>query len=308
MRSSWLRAAVLLFFALVGFAQPSGWPTGGPRKTINVSQNTISDEALFSAEGNLLQTTRGVLMQAKATFSTPNGTIVPMSAVRLARVGVGADAVPCVHIGTSDCTRFPISRDAVYSLAHFVANGRVRAFTLPSDGNDAQEIIRQIEMEMVPAGDRKNSWIARELNAPEFVRLFSYVDFDIPFHFTDAAIEPSFAASLRDRLNKRLGGSRPESNLDVEDATYVNADIHAFFRARTRGGAVVCDGVPARYHWILGRGQRVAYIHDIEFASAIGTSSAHRALATEALKVFCTTAVLRAVRSAAPASYDAWMR
>jgi hypothetical protein len=284
------------------------------------SRNALDIEEILDSQGAYLEYTRGVLMQALASFRGNDGKPVASSGVSVSVLESesGSARVPCLRIGPSSCGKILLSVAEVRAIARFVANGRYRAFTLPSDGPDVDRIIAAIREDMVPVADSypKKDWIARELAAADFARIFRFIDYDDPFSFTSRIVGRIFAEPARREMNAKVGHFVIPKTKIVDD-TYFNTDLHANLVARVSGNAMICDGLPTRYHWELHAGYRFAYVREIEFALPDFKNPEymrflnkrmplfnveHMRSSIEAQSVFCTTAILRTLQKEHPSA------
>lgn len=269
--------------------------------TGGTGNNSLAAQNLFDRQNSFLQAFRGVLMQSFASFQNISGQTVSIADVSIEEVSTGSERVFCLRIGSDVCGNFLLTPEQVKAILLFVQNGSYGAFTLPDNGPNPERIINQIKEDMVPVNDGffLDDWIAKELATPKFVRIFRYVDYEGFYSFSSATFEEAIAEDLRKQLNTELGHvNRPSS--EIEEETWINTDLHANFAARVVDSLVVCDGLPARYHWVLFKGERYAYVDKIEFAAPVFIDENHKQLYMEAQTVFCTTAILRTLHNSNP--------
>jgi hypothetical protein len=269
--------------------------------TINMGATGSTGMSAFLARGSPVRmSTRGVLMQATASFRGTAALPVEADKVMIVQTTKNGQIQFCLKIADEECASFSLRTDQLRALANFVANGRTQAFTWPADNWSLEDqIVSSIEDKMVRVGDGfdRDDWIAKELPAPLFARVFRYIDYD--GRFVNPDLKKQEAERIRTLENEAVGSRQPEGN--IEDLTYVNADFHAGFVAyayKASGAttaSVECAGVPARYRWELGEGQSHAFLTAIEFAIPKLEDAQHTELFWEAQGVFCTAAIFRAL-------------
>lgn len=213
----------------------------------------------------------------------------------------------CLEIRNDGCSEISIPPKEFERLLAFVRNNRVIAFSLP--GNAPNNRVSSVRSALIRAGlgptsfngtERRDDWIALELDDEYFASVFRLIDFDPPSFVSDR--EPEATETLRTSINNQLGhdGARPGGR--VIDTTWLNADLHSLFLAQSQSGRLVCTGLPARFSWELMDGERTAYITSVGFAAEPTSPST---LLYRAHQVFCLAAVLRRLQRDHPSSLQA---
>lgn len=261
------------------------------------SRNSLSLQAMLGDTARTLRVTRGVLFQSLAGFSTPTGEGVSPEDVILVREGNDV----CIRIEGSPCAPLDFSFAELSGIFEFVSSGRHVAFTAPTSFNNPGEI-ESIASGMGLGKSRfGEQWIAGELDMERLYNILEYVDFSEGF-----ADSTSSLFDDRRRMENSLSGlNYTEDEIlsaimtnNIVDGTYFNADFYADYVVSVeKSGDLLCEGLPARYHWFLLRGDEKAFLYDVEPANA-GISVINR----EALSMFCTTAIIRRLNEDAPDS------
>ncbi|WP_187431195.1 hypothetical protein ROLI_013580 [Roseobacter fucihabitans] len=270
---------------------------------------------LFDGEGDLLEISRGVIMQGIAGFASSSGEAVPPAQVSVNRNRTwyffGVDSY-CIKIGNADCAEVSIPPENFERLLEFVQNHRLIAFSLPGNARDGRvEFVRRAltraglvptsfyPLEIYYGREARVDWIAQELDNEYFASMFRLVDFDTPPFVSNR--EGDTAEILRNRINTQLGHTQEPAGRIV-DNTWLNADLESFFVMQALNGELVCSGLPARFTWRLVEGQRNAFITRVQYAAEPTSQSS---LLYRAHQVFCITAVLRRLQSDNPNSLSA---
>jgi hypothetical protein len=209
----------------------------------------------------------------------------------------------CISIAGSICAPLDFNFSEVSSILGFVASGNHIAFTAPSsadDPADVEDIALSKGLEKSRYGEH---WIARDLDTARLYEILNFIDFS-----------PDFVDDTSDKFEGRRREENALSGLEyteedflvalledeIADGTYFNADFYADYLVSVGPqGDLVCDGIPARYHWFLKRGDSKAFLIRVDpaFVGA-GVPSINQ----DALSLFCTTAIIRRLYEDAPNS------
>lgn len=259
--------------------------------------NELSALQIFDGEGDILEVSRGIILQGVAGFSDPSGSPIEPTLVSIRKVRPwyfwGVEAY-CIQLAGSDCTNLHLPPDQIERLLAFVKNERLIAFSLP--GNARQGRRSSVERKLSGFGlvptdydgtGKWDDWIALELDNEYFARVFRLIDFDPPPFVSNRSA--ATANEIRKGMNTELGHESKPSG-PIQDDTWLNTDLHALFVGQIVNEHFQCQGLPARYTWELMRGQTKAYISKVQFARE-PTSRSSRLY--QAHQTFCTVSVLR---------------
>lgn len=245
----------------------------------------------------------------------------------------------CITAPGMACQTLPLIPSELRLAALFVERGKFGAMTLGSDAPSwRQEPLQKFvaRNDLVPISQE---WVIRSFRALSqnisFDRLLQAAEYSEnklliarPFAgkystsqlLTRIDLDIAFEDLQRYRKIRRqivaqrnLGAPERPANVRPEDSSYVVADFDARFtvRMKSKGQGFAefrCDGLPARYDWSQYKDYNRLWIDDVIFPPDL-----HKAelppntvqFLTDALNLYCTTAVLRRLKEVGTPSFRA---
>lgn len=255
----------------------------------------------------LAEATRGVVIQGKAAFLTPDfERAVPAAQVSLNRTKDGY----CLKIEDAPCNLIPLPLDIVEAAIRYASSKGSQAFSLVSDRDDPDRQ-KLIEESLSSKGLEKIKEEDPDSGRVRYVHsAFSGTAAVEMLEFLDLGFAPFQRASDADQAYLLglfyAGISAEQREKDMEDAailskaggaadqSYLISDVGSNFIIYNEDDSLRCQGAPFKYHWVQMEGRSTISIARIE---ELAKDSVEDSADTERARwLFCVVAAAAALQ------------
>lgn len=268
-------------------------------KASSAPEQRISNEEFFRTV-DFVDSTLGVGIQGLVGqfFDDFSDEAVPFAFAK-ARIST-RNEIACIQIEEL-CWSLGVELETAVRIAHWVAQGKWRAFTCISvnDTENAKRIQNIVEADgLIDLGKEKtvgcgNNFVHSSLNSPELINALRIIDFNW-FAFDRGSCSTTVAATLnrkydietRDPSSVRIGGVIGSwVNLDFDESYEIG--IH-----HDNQEFELLKGGPKRYLWSRAEGE-LPHISEVCSAIPFSLHEQNPSAASRALRVFVVAAIFR---------------
>lgn len=299
MRPNFATRALVFTLTFVVAATNASALTKLARSAVSPEQ-TVSNEAFFQSV-DAVDTTLGIGIQGTVSEFVDGETIEPVTLNFSAATISVRDDVACIQI-EENCWSLGVSLESAVRIAHWVAQGKWRAFSCihvkdTADSRRIQNILTKdglIDVGRETNASCGNNFIHSSLNSPELIEAMRFIDFGWKA-FDKSTCSSNRAAELNleygittedPSTNDSVGVRRSWVNIDFDELYVIEVD-------RAEQQFRVLEGQPRRYRWRRAESQ-------LPFISAVCDSfpvrlvdSDNEDMSLRALRVFAVAAIFR---------------